>query len=128
MVVNSSFQLRVLNFLTVIPKGKVVTYGQIAKAIGYPGAARAVGNVLHRNPDGNKYPCYKVVNSKGELSGHFAFGGIMIQQEKLEADGIKVVKVQGHPQNIECLRGGWATCFKTCFKNKRTNKQTRKQV
>jgi O-6-methylguanine DNA methyltransferase len=91
MVVNSSFQLRVLNFLTVIPKGKVVTYGQIAKAIGYPGAARAVGNVLHRNPDGSKYPCYKVVNSKGELSGHFAFGGIMIQQEKLEADGIKVV-------------------------------------
>lgn len=84
-------QDRVLQYLLTIPKGKVVTYGQIADAIGYPGAARAVGNALHKNPDGDKYPCYKVVNSKGELSGRFAFGGIMIQQERLEADGIEVV-------------------------------------
>jgi len=90
MVANSSFQAQVLNFLTTIPKGKVVTYGQIAEAIGYPGAARAVGNALHQNPDGDKYHCYKVVNSRGELSGRFAFGGIMIQQERLEADGIEV--------------------------------------
>ena len=38
----------------------------------------------------NKYPCYKVVNSKGELSKHFAFGGIEKQAEKLELDGIIV--------------------------------------
>lgn len=86
-----SFQNQVLNFLTTIPKGKVATYGQIAESLGYPGAARAVGNALHKNPDSEKYPCYKVVNSKGELSGRFAFGGIMAQQEKLEADGIEVV-------------------------------------
>ena len=84
-------QTQVLEFLTTIPRGKVVTYGQIAEAIGCPGGARAVGNALHKNPDGNKYPCYKVVNSKGELSGRFAFGGIMVQQERLEADGIEVV-------------------------------------
>lgn len=83
-------QQRVLEYLLTVPKGKVVTYGQIAEAVGCPGAARAVGNALHRNPDGEKYPCYKVVNSKGELSGRFAFGGIMVQQERLEADGIKV--------------------------------------
>lgn len=88
------FQTRVLEFLLTIPKGKVVTYGQIAEALGCPGAARAVGNALHKNPDGNKYPCYKVVNSKGELSGRFAFGGIMIQQERLEADGIEVINNQ----------------------------------
>lgn len=88
---DSSFQKQVLIYLTTIPKGKVVTYGQIAEAIGCPGGARAVGNALHHNPDGNKYPCYKVVNSKGQLSGRFAFGGIMIQQERLEADGIEVV-------------------------------------
>lgn len=86
-----TFDERVLNFLTTIPRGKVVTYGQIAEAIGRPGAARAVGNALHKNPDGNKYPCYKVVNSKGKLSGRFAFGGIMVQQERLEAEGIEVV-------------------------------------
>ena len=82
-------QSQVLEYLLTIPRGKVVTYGQIAEALGCPGAARAVGNALHKNPDGDKYPCYKVVNSKGELSGRFAFGGIMIQQERLEADGIK---------------------------------------
>lgn len=87
---NSTFQTQVLNFLTTIPQGKVATYGQIAEALGCPGAARAVGNALHQNPDGDKYPCYKVVNSKGELSGRFAFGGIMVQQERLESDGIEV--------------------------------------
>lgn len=86
-----SIQAQVLNFLITIPKGKVVTYGQIACAIGHPGAARVVGNILHKNPDGNKHPCYKVVNSKGELSRHYAFGGIMVQQERLELDGIEVV-------------------------------------
>lgn len=97
-------QAQVLNYLLTIPKGKVVTYGQIAEAIGCPGGARAIGNALHKNPDGNRYPCYKVVNSKGELSGRFAFGGITVQQEKLEADGIKVInscvdlaKYQFHP-------------------------------
>ncbi len=85
-----TIQDRVLEYLLTIPKGKVVTYGQIAEAIGCPGGARAVGNALHHNPDGDKYPCYKVVNSKGQLSGRFAFGGIMVQQERLEADGIKV--------------------------------------
>lgn len=84
-------QAKVLEYLLTIPKGKVVTYGQIAEALGCPGGARAVGNALHQNPDGTKYPCYKVVNSRGELSGRFAFGGIMIQQERLEADGIEVV-------------------------------------
>ena len=88
---DSNFQKQVLNYLTTIPKGKVVTYGQIAEAIGCPGGARAVGNALHHNPDGNKYPCYKVVNSKGQLSGRFAFGGVMVQQERLEADGIEVI-------------------------------------
>lgn len=86
----SEFQKQVLEFLLTIPRGKVVTYGQIADALGCPGAARAVGNALHNNPDGDKYPCYKVVNSKGELSGRFAFGGIMIQQERLEVEGIVV--------------------------------------
>lgn len=85
-----NFKTQVLSFLTTIPRGKVVTYGQIAEAIGCPGAARAVGNALHKNPDGDKYPCYKVVNSQGKLSGRFAFGGIMEQQYHLEAEGIIV--------------------------------------
>ena len=52
--------------------------------------ARAVGNALHRNPDPESIPCYRVVNAKGELSGEFAFGGPGAQAKLLEADGIEV--------------------------------------
>ncbi len=82
---------QVYRILQSIPKGQVVTYGQIAKMLGNKHFARAVGNILHANPDGEKYPCYKVVNSKGFLSHQYAFGGIEKQKEKLEADGIKVI-------------------------------------
>ena len=74
-----------------IPRGKVVTYGQIAKLAGDRNMARAVGNALHRNPDPDEIPCYRVVNAKGELSGEFAFGGPGAQAKLLEADGIEVV-------------------------------------
>ncbi|MBP0958014.1 MAG: MGMT family protein [Oscillospiraceae bacterium] len=83
---------RVFEFLLTIPKGKVVTYGQIAEYLGNKRAARAVGNILHYNPDENKYPCYKVVDSKGNLSKSFAFGGIENQKKKLETEGIEVNK------------------------------------
>ena len=53
--------------------------------------ARAVGNALHKNPDPSGIPCYRVVNSKGELAGEFAFGGAGKQVELLVADGIEVV-------------------------------------
>lgn len=81
----------VYNFLTTIPEGRVVTYSQIAEHLGNKNLARVVGNILHNNPDENKYPCYKVVDSKGNLSKHFAFGGIEKQKEKLQNDGIEVV-------------------------------------
>lgn len=80
----------VYEFLRKIPKGKVVTYGQIAAYLGNKKMARVVGNVLHKNPDPDKYPCYKVVDNRGNLSKHFAFGGIDKQKEKLEGDGIVV--------------------------------------
>ncbi|MGN0570029.1 MAG: MGMT family protein [Candidatus Fimenecus sp.] len=83
-------QEEILKYLLTVPKGKVVTYGQIAVYLGNKNLARAVGNALHRNPDGDKYPCYKVVNSKGELSRNYAFGGIEEQKKRLEKDGVKV--------------------------------------
>lgn len=81
---------KVFNYLLEIPKGKVVTYKQIAIFLGNKNLSRVVGNILHNNPDENKYPCYKVVNSKGMLSKNFRFGGIEKQKEKLEAEGIEV--------------------------------------
>lgn len=84
-------QEEILKYLLTVPKGKVVTYGQIAEFLGNKNLSCAVGNALHRNPDGDKYPCYKVVNSKGELSKNYAFGGIEEQKKRLEKDGVKVV-------------------------------------
>ena len=82
---------KVLTFLQTIPWGKVVTYGQIAAALGNPKLARAVGNALHRNPDGERYPCYKVVSAQGKLSQHYAFGGAEAQCRRLREEGIEVV-------------------------------------
>lgn len=81
---------KVYEYLRTIPKGKVVTYGQIAEYLGNKKLSRAVGNILHSNPDGDKYPCYKVVDRNGRLSEHYTFGGIEKQKEKLENDGIAV--------------------------------------
>ena len=80
----------VYEYLRVIPKGKVVTYGQIAEFLGNKNLARIVGSILHENLDGDKYPCYKVVNAKGNLAKNYAFGGIDCQKMRLEADGIIV--------------------------------------
>lgn len=81
---------QVFEFLTTIPKGKVVTYGQIAEYLGNKRLSRVVGNILHNNPDESRYPCYKVVDRKGRLSKAFAFGGIEGQRERLQKEGIIV--------------------------------------
>lgn len=83
---------KVYAYLREIPRGKVVTYGVIAEYLGNKNLARAVGNILHQNPDGEKNPCYKVVNSQGKLSSNYAFGGAQRQQELLELEGIMVEK------------------------------------
>ena len=82
---------KVFDYLTRIPKGKVVTYGDIALFLGDKNLSRVVGNILHKNPDGDKYPCYKVVDSKGNLSAGYAFGGIAEQKKRLEEEGIEVL-------------------------------------
>lgn len=81
---------KIYELLRTIPRGKVVTYGEIGEYIGNKKLARVVGNILHQNIDGEKYPCYKVVNRDGKLSHNYAFGGIEKQKEKLEKDGIVV--------------------------------------
>ena len=85
------FYTEVYELLLEIPDGRVTTYGRIAQNLGSPYYARTVGNALHLNPDGDKYPCYKVVNSKGKLSASYAFGGIEAQKRRLEAEGIEVI-------------------------------------
>lgn len=82
---------KVYDFLRTIPKGKVVTYGQIAQSLGNKNMARVVGNILHVNPKPDVYPCYKVVNAQGKLSPNFGFGGLEEQKRRLEADRIEII-------------------------------------
>lgn len=74
-IVTDSPTKRIYEAVKKIPAGKVATYGQVAAMAGNPKMSRAVGNALHKNPDPENIQCFRVVNSKGELSGAFAFGG-----------------------------------------------------
>ena len=79
---------KVYEFVKSIPRGKVATYGQIALHLGNRNFARAVGNILHGNPDPEHIPCHRVVNSKGQLSRSYAFGGIETQRRLLVSEGV----------------------------------------
>jgi len=63
------FRLNVLKFVKRIPKGKVMTYKQIAELAGSPNAFRAVGNILKSNYD-SSIPCHRVIKSDGRTGGY----------------------------------------------------------
>lgn len=90
-LVTDSPSKRIYEAVKKIPAGHVATYGQIAELAGDKKMARAVGNALHKNPDPENIPCFRVVNAKGELAGEFAFGGAGAQAKLLAAEGIEVV-------------------------------------
>ncbi len=64
------FQKQVWKSLSKIPRGMVSTYGEIAKVLGKPGAARVVGNACNANPFAPKVPCHRVVASDGRIGGY----------------------------------------------------------
>lgn len=90
-LVTDSPTKRIYEAVNRIPKGHVATYGQIAQLAGDKKMARAVGNALHKNPDPEHIPCFRVVNAKGELAGAFAFGGGRAQEDLLRQDGVEVI-------------------------------------
>ncbi len=79
---------KVYAYIQTIPKGKVTTYGRIAAYLGNKNLSRTVGNILHSNPDPTRYPCHRVVNSRGEVAQRYAFGGAAAQRKRLEIEGI----------------------------------------
>lgn len=86
---NQGFFARVYEAVKSIPYGKVAAYSHIAAAVGCPRCARQVGWALHVNPDPEGVPCYRVVNVKGRLAEAFAFGGINVQRQLLEKEGVQ---------------------------------------
>lgn len=86
----SNFNQRVYEVVKQIPKGKVTTYGEVAKMIGAPRCSRQVGWALHSNPAFGEIPCHRVLFKDGSLTNGFAFGGREVQKALLEADGVVV--------------------------------------
>ncbi len=90
----NSFEI-IYEVVKSIPKGKVATYGQVARLAGNPRWSRVVGYALHVNPAPGVIPCHRVVNREGKVAPAFAFGGSDIQRELLEAEGI-IFESDGH--------------------------------
>lgn len=92
---------RVFALVRACPLGRVTTYGWLAKAVGYPRGARMVGWFMNESPEG--VPAQRVINSKGELSGSWAFGQRGRMRKLLEAEGI----VFSEDERVDLKRYGW---------------------
>ncbi|MFA6514770.1 MAG: MGMT family protein [Candidatus Paceibacterota bacterium] len=80
-----SFAEKVYKIVSKIPKGKVLTYKEVAVRVGNPLASRAVGNILHNNHNPN-IPCHRVIRSDGKLGGY----------NKGQLNKIKILKKEGY--------------------------------
>ena len=85
-----NFYEKVYKAVSEIPRGKVATYGQIARMCASPRASRIVGGALHKNPLPGVIPCHRVVNRFGGLAPDFALGGKDAQKALLNAEGVFV--------------------------------------
>jgi methylated-DNA-protein-cysteine methyltransferase-like protein len=92
----ASLNSKVYEIVKNIPRGKVVTYGQIAEVLGNPRLSRQVGWALHANSS-LEVPCHRVVNREGRLAPNFAFDGEAEQKRRLLAEG---VSFQGRLVNL----------------------------
>ena len=90
---------KVCALVSKIPKGKVMTYGAIAKKAGLK-SARTVGAYIHSNKDSEKVPCHRVVFLNGSLSKGYGMGGIKKQKEILFKEG---VKIDGYKVSPSCI-------------------------
>ena len=82
------FVEEVYRIVAQIPRGRVTTYGRIARALGRTRSARMVGWALHATPPERQLPCQRVVNRNGELSGGWHWGHPAVMRDLLLAEGV----------------------------------------
>lgn len=83
----SVFGRMVLDWLSGVEWGKTVTYKEIAESVGHPGAARAIGLIMSKNPVPLIIPCHRVIKSGGGLGGFSGPGGVKMKRKMLELEG-----------------------------------------
>lgn len=81
------FHRKVYKALCKIPAGKTITYAELARRAGSPGAARAVGQAMAKNPFPIVIPCHRVVAGNGKLGGYSGRGGVAIKRALLALEG-----------------------------------------
>ncbi|MCC7160559.1 MGMT family protein [Candidatus Nomurabacteria bacterium] len=86
----TAFQKKVWEALLKIPKGKTITYKELAKNIGKPKAVRAVANAVGANPVPITIPCHRVIRSDGTLGGYSGKGGVKTKRALLIKEGVKI--------------------------------------
>ena len=86
----TEFQQTVLAACGRIPAGRTLTYSELAAKVGRPGAARAVGNALARNPLPIVIPCHRVVAGNRKLGGFSADAGVVLERELLALEGVEL--------------------------------------
>lgn len=86
------YQTQILQQLSHIPKGKVISYGQLAKLAGLPGYARQVGAVLKKLPHDTRLPWHRVLNSQGKISFPEGSDAYEEQKKRLENEGVFLIK------------------------------------
>ena len=97
----ASLKARTFALVRACPPGRVTTYGWIAKAVGYPRGARMIGWLMNESSPG--VPAQRVINSKGELSGSWAFGSPERMRLLLESEGISFTD----DGRVDLKRYGW---------------------
>src|SRR2546425_9184804 len=97
----TTLKAHVFALVQACPAGRVTTYGWIGKAVGYPRGARMIGWIMNETPEG--VPAQRVINSKGELSGSWAFGSPERMRQLLEAEGI----VFSAEERVDLKHYGW---------------------
>lgn len=84
----TKFQRDVWRALVRIPRGRVVTYSELATMSGHPNAVRAVANAVGKNPMPPIIPCHRVVRKDGKIGGYSAPGGVAKKRALLRAEGV----------------------------------------
>ncbi len=122
----SPFQAEVLRAITAIPPGEVRPYAWVARQVGRPGAVRAVGTAMARNPVPVVVPCHRVIRSDGTV-GNYAYGPDM-KRALLTAEGLDVAEMEAEAVAGRRLTGSDTThiyCYPSCHHARRVTDKHR---